>query len=503
MDAAMALEDWLHPYLGRYLEAPHWVKAAAGRAYRAIPPRVRLGRSFERFREQVEDPLAQSPERKLDETLRWAIRTVPAFRRHRGLLDSRRHPLDLLSRLPVTEKMDMKRHPERYLSRAMPARARLEAHTGGSTRNPMRFYLQKHVTRTKEYAFMQDFRARVGARPEDLVLALRGRSVPTATRPGGRLWMHEPIRQQLVLSCDHLDRRYMPAYMEVLARHRPAYIEAFPSALYPLARWLAQNPLPEFTDAVKGVMLFSENVYGIQMEAFRQVFGCPIVAHYGHSERVLMAATLPDDERFFFWPQYGHFELLDAFDRPVTEPGRLGFIVGTSFDNRVMPFVRYNTGDIAILSDRGHPRLPGFVAVERIAGRVQEFIVCRDERLVSITALGVAHFAELAAVDATQYEQDRPGRLVLKVVAPAPLDGEARARIAAAVVAKTQGGCDVEVVQVEGISRTPRGKARMLLQHLDTRRYFGVPHEAGCAPQYRVGGDSGLYPVFHPAKESS
>ena len=46
------------------------------------------------------------------------------------------------------------------------------------------------------------------------------------------------------------------------------------------------------------------------------------------------------------------------------------------------------------------------------------------------------------------------------------------------MAAKTQGGCDVEVVQVESIARTPRGKARMLIQNLDIRRYFGAALEA-------------------------
>ena len=45
---------------------------------------------------------------------------------------------------------------------------------------------------------------------------------------------------------------------------------------------------------MKGVMLYSENVYGYQMEKFREVFGCPILTHFGHSERVLMAASMPD-----------------------------------------------------------------------------------------------------------------------------------------------------------------------------------------------------------------
>jgi len=360
----------------------------------------------------------------------------------------------------------------------MGQKARLEMFTGGSTRNPMQFYLQKHVSRPKEYAFIHDFRERVGMGANDAVLALRGRTVQSAAQPGGSIWMYEPIKRQLILSSDHLERRFMPAYAQALALHRPAFIEAFPSALYPLARWLAANPMPEFTREVKGVMLYSENVYGYQMEKFREVFKCPIISHYGHSERVLMAASMPDDDRYFFWPQYGYFELLDAENRPITQPGKLGFVVGTSFDNKVMPFVRYRTGDLAVLSDRGHPMLPGYPACERIVGRLQEFIVCRDHRLVSITTIGVAHFPELAEVETIQYEQDRPGRIVLKVVADHQLTPDQIDRIGRAVAAKTQGGCDVEVAQVDHIARTPRGKARMLVQNLDIRRYFGAATEA-------------------------
>src|SRR5258706_121662 len=205
----------------------------------------------------------------------------------------------------------------------MPSAARLEMFTGGSTRNPMQFYLQKHVSRPREYAFIQSFRDRVGAAPGDLMLALRGRSVPSAATPGGKLWMVEPIKRQLILSCDHLEERFMPAYAQALATHRPSFIEAFPSALFPLARWLAAHPLPEFTDSVKGVMLYSENVFDFQVRKFREVFQCPIVKHYGQSERVLMAASMPGDERYFFWPQYGWLELLDCAGRAVRRTGQL------------------------------------------------------------------------------------------------------------------------------------------------------------------------------------
>jgi phenylacetate-CoA ligase len=474
MPVPTAIEDLLHPFLGRYLGAPGWLKDSAGRAYRRLPHGLRLGAGYERFREQLASDSAPAPTRSLESTLTWALETVPAYTAYRALARGGRDPREVLAQLPVTDKLDIKRAPERYLSRALPPSARLETHTGGSTLHPMRFFLQKHVTRPKEYAFMQDFRARVGVADEDLVLALRGRTVPTAALPDGRLWMLEPIRRQLILSCDHLERRYMPRYAEALARHRPAWIEAFPSALYPIARWLRENPLPEFTQNVRGVMLFSENVNAALLAKIREVFSCPVIAHYGHSERVLMAGSLATDDRYFFWPQYGHLELVDERDRPVTEPGRMGFVVGTSFDNEVMPFVRYRTGDLAVLAESGRPELPGYAACDRILGRVQEFVVCRDHRVVSITTLGVAHFAELADVDAIQYEQAKPGELKLKVAAERPLGAPALARIAAAVERKTQGGCQVAVEQVPHIARTPRGKARLIVQHLDVRSYFGA-----------------------------
>src|SRR6267143_2912921 len=475
----MPIEDLLHPLLKFYLQAPEWLTDSAARAYTLLPPSVRLGRAYDEFREQIvasrsigaTTHLATS---KLETALRWAVETVPAYREYRPLWRRMDDPEQLLARFPVTDKLDIKGDPARYLSSAMPTSRRLKMFTGGSTRNPMQFYLQKHRSRPKEYAFIQDFRDRVGAGPDDLTLALRGRSVPGASRPGGSQWRYEPIKRQLILSSDHLETRHMPRYAEALARHRPAYIEAFPSALYPLARWLAAHPLPELTRGVRGVMLYSENVYEFQMRVFRAVFHCPVLKHYGQSERVLMAGSMPDDDRYFFWPQYGWLELLDAYGRPITRPGALGYVVGTSFDNEVMPFVRYRTGDLARLSGRGHPQLPGYPACERIEGRLQEFLVCKDHRLISITTLGSAHFPELAEVEAIQYEQDRPGAVALKVVMAGAPSVEMQKRLAEAIREKTQGGCEARIVRVERIERTTRGKFQMLNQHLDISGYFGA-----------------------------
>jgi phenylacetate-CoA ligase len=211
------------------------------------------------------------------------------------------------------------------------------------------------------------------------------------------------------------------------------------------------------------------------MGLIREVFSCATLKHYGHSERVLMAASMPDDDRYFFWPQYGHFELIDQAGKPVTRPGAIGEIVGTSYDNEVMPFIRYRTGDVAMLSDQPHPLLPGFPVVERIEGRLQEFVVCRDRRLISVNSMTeIPRDAGLESIEAIQFEQRVPGHVVLRIAAPLGLAAAASFRFARRIEDKTQGGCSIEVMQVDRIARTPRGKSQMLIQHLDTRHYFGA-----------------------------
>jgi phenylacetate-CoA ligase len=318
---------------------------------------------------------------------------------------------------------------------------------------------------------MECFHRRVGLNEREVVLAMRGHAVPGAVR--NRLWMYEPIKKQLILSSDHLGRAFMPQYVKAMREWKPVWIQAYPSAIHPLALWLRDNPAPDVAQRVKGIMLFSENVLDHQVSLIREVFSCAVLRHYGHSERVLMAASMPDDDRYFFWPQYGHFELVDQAGKPVTRPGMAGEIVGTGFDNEVMPLIRYRTGDIATLSDHTHPLLPGFASVERIEGRLQEFVVCRDRRLMSVNSMTeIPRDEALAGIEAIQFEQRIPGHILLRIAAPHGLSAAASFRFARRIEGKTQGGCSVEVVQVDCIPRTARGKSQMLIQHLDTRHYF-------------------------------
>jgi phenylacetate-CoA ligase len=108
-------------------------------------------------------------------------------------------------------------------------------------------------------------------------------------------------------------------------------------------------------------------------------------------------------------------ELIDEAGRPITEPGVQGEVVATAFDNKVMPFIRYRTGDLAMWSaGPAHPALPGYPVLERIDGRNNDYFVGHDGRRIPVASLGGLRPPEFLQVEASQYEQFEPGQLIVR-----------------------------------------------------------------------------------------
>ena len=476
---SFTIDDLLHPFVSQYMASPQWVKTLLGSTYTLVPRKIRFGRTYPRFKEAFdmtsESAINQYRLNCLSTTLQHCINTVPAFSslsHLQTLIES--DPEAALLKFPIISKSDLKANLESYCSNRVSPKGRLKVTTGGSTAVPMHYYLEKGVGRSKEWAAIDVMNDSLGLDGNEIVLALRGRSVPNANLTGSSFWMYEPIKRHLILSNDHLEERYMPLYVQAMKLHRPTRIAAFASALYPLARWFKDHPDPAITNNIRGIVLTSESTYDFQIELFEQIFRCPIIRQYGHSERVVMGYTKLGDNRYHFVPQYGWLELVDSDGTAISQPGILGEIVGTSFDNRAMPFIRYRTGDLAMLAPNQGAFANGAPICSRIDGRVQEFVVCHDQRLVSITTLGAGHFEEFSQFEQLQYEQFNPGHLILRLQTPRKsLGAQELNAISKAVADKLQGGCEVSVELVPRIDRTQMGKLRMLIQHLPLDRFYG------------------------------
>jgi glycosyltransferase involved in cell wall biosynthesis len=436
-----------------------------------LPHRVRLGRAYDAFRAEIASTEGNSGASrlsvaKLAQTLRWTIETVPAYQGFRGLLAGDRDPREILAQLPVTGKLDVKRQSHRYLSEAMPGeRPHGDLHGRLDPQSHALPPAEACVAVPREYAFMQAFRDRVGAGPVDLTLALRGRTFPSAA--AGRRPLAPRAHQAPARALVRPSRGAPHAAARAgAAAPPPRFIEAFPRRSFRSRAGLRRTRSRIHRGRARRDALL-ENVFDFQMRKFREVFNCPIIKHYGQSERVLMAASLPDDERYFFCRSTA-----GSSSSTRTAAGddarRARLRRGNGFDNQVMPFVRYRTGDLAMLSATAHRRcraIPrasasraaaGIPRLPRRAPRLDHD--ARRRPLPGALARG-GHPVRAASRGRSRAEGRR---------APAPRPAQAE-HIARAVRDKTQGGCDVRVEHVDHIPRTERGKFRMLVQNIDLR----------------------------------
>jgi phenylacetate-CoA ligase len=281
----------------------------------------------------------------LKRTLVQAGAGIPFYRerfRQAGF-DPERHfqqPSDL-ARVPILTKADVRAEGERLIDRRF-LRGSVVASTSGTTGQPMQMRLNEHYV-AFDYACMFRHWAKAGYRFRDRYAALRS-YVPD--QPGAPLWKFNPWQNTLYMSAYHLKPSNADSYLAALLHFRPLFIRGYVSSLHVLAE-LAYPRREEF-GFVRGLFTASETLSATERAAIERTFGRKLWDWYGMTEPAVVITERADHEGMEVEWEYGYPEFLEGPQLAGAERR----LVATSLHNPVMPFIRYETQDIACLEDR-------------------------------------------------------------------------------------------------------------------------------------------------------
>jgi phenylacetate-CoA ligase len=445
---------------------PRPFKAAFSPLLGAIPVGWLLGRRFRahlRFVEAAQcwsaDEIRAYQLAELRRLLTLAYERTSYYRRAFDTIGFA--PLDLrdvdaVGQLPTIDRRTVREHLAEMCT-VPPTAAHVDyTATGGTGGEPVAFYIDAGRSAV-EYAYLVSSWGRAGFRLGMSLAAFRGRRISSDRR--GFHHEHDPLLRQHYYSTFHMTDADLHGYLAHLRNIGPCFLHVYPSSATALARFLqgaGADPPPN----VRGLIAESENVYPDQRRLVESVFGHRLFSCYGMTEKVAAAAECEHTTNYHVWPTYGFFELLDEAGRSVTTPGQRGEIVGTGFINRVVPFIRYRTGDFATyVGDRcaACGRIQPIITDIR-GHRIQEVLVAADGGLVTWTALNV-HDDSYARILRFQFLQTTPGRARLRLV-PAPgfvaADGE---RLRRTLQDKLDGRLHLELEVVASLPMTRLGKA--------------------------------------------
>ena len=473
------LEDILRKSRSIYYAMPSWQKAIVGNLYHMIPQRLRLGGNYAKFKKLLETSEYWSKQqwedfqyREVLNTITQAYEHVPYYRKsfsECGLTPADFTCLDDIKKFPTLSKKDIQENREDLIADNVPLWRHLITTTGGSTAEPLSLLHEKGITRSKERAFIWNGWSRIGYYPRARAVQFKGRSVGNPKK--NIFWEYEPIQGFLEMDSNYLTESRIPIYLKAIREFKPTFLIGYISSIYQLAQFLKNNPRFEFPQ-IEAICLASENVYQWQREFLADVFGCRIFSHYGHSEMVLLGMECEESHDLHFFPQYGYMEVLDSTGNDLSEPGETGELVGTSFHNNVMPLIRYRTQDYGIVGASECKCGRHYPIIRDVEGRLQEFIITADNRMISICVMGAAHFDISQFVYETQYYQDRPGHLVFRVSPRGEFGEKQKAIILSTLKSKLGDDVTVEIEQVEQIVKSRSGKHIMIEQKLSVPTYM-------------------------------
>jgi phenylacetate-CoA ligase len=141
--------------------------------------------------------------------------------------------------------------------------------------------------------------------------------------------------------------------------------------------------------------------------------------------------------------------------------GESGEIVVTGYSNKVMPFIRYRTGDTAIYGGT----INGVVKLKSLQGRTVDFIYNSDNKKVYLIGLVFGgHLKSFERIIRWQIEQDIPGFIEIRIVKDIGFSDFHEKEIVSLFESI---GVKPELQYVDDIPLTQRGKRKFLIQKID------------------------------------
>ncbi len=402
---------------------------------------------------------------RLREIVNYAYNNVPGYNqlyREKGVSPSDLHHLSDIKVLPVVTKELIRDNINDFISREFDTDKLIRVSTSGSTGLPFGFYVRKEDM-IREYAFVAYEWGKAGWILKEKGISLRGGYdgyEDNLSKMASASNFYLP-NHSYMLTPYYLDDAHYSRYISIIQDVKADYLFAFPSYAAMLSKLIiAHDDIGKVH--FKQILLSSENIYDWQMESIKKAFPDAILhSLYGHTEWSIMGSWKPGTESYEINPLYGILELNQQETKPQ-ENNIFGEMVGTSLWQKVTPFIRYRTNDYATMDSKLSGKQ---IVLSKIDGRLNEVIVAKNGRMISMTSMATIHNDTFKDVAQFRFIQDEPGKAVLQLV---PRAGKSivESEVASAVKQKLGEDFNIDIRLVNEIKASKSGKMSFLQQNI-------------------------------------
>lgn len=360
-----------------------------------------------------------------------------------------------IKQLPVISKQEIRNNIGNILIASSDKGKLVRKTTSGTTGSGLQFYATKQ-SEQERHAVWWRFRNHHGIDMDECCGVFSGNPIVPARQKTAPFWRVNFFERQILFSSFHLNKGNIRDYVRYLNKKKLRWLHGYPSVLALMASLIkSANTALNYKPA--WITTSSESLLDHQREVIQQVLGAEPIDMYGQAEGVANISQCT----------YGNYHVDEDFSYVEFLPTRKKDeykIVGTNFNNKVFPLLRYDTGDIAIIKEsRCNCSKPGRV-VNEIKGREEDYLVLKDG-----TKIGrLDHlFKDLGWVREAQLIQEEKGKVRIKINASSRYSSEDEKKIEKAIRDRMGGRIDYQFEYVDHIEKSESGKFQFVVSHLN------------------------------------
>ena len=400
---------------------------------------------------------------KLKELLEYAYQNVPYYSKLfniLGILPSDIRSFDDLMKIPVLTKETAREKNLSLVAGTMDKKKVKSGKTGGTTGAPLR-YFKDTGNRSMTWGSYYRWYEWMGLEPGDPVVTFWGARTVLSVNPKTKVkdFLTGLLQNTHTINTFAINAATIPGIISRMNKIKPKLIKGYLSAIMEVAKYMDDNKLT-FGFKPLAVSTTTETLLPPFRTFLERVFDCPVFDQYGCGEVSAIAYECAAHKGLHINMEHVYIELLDENGNPTLKNGR---VVATDLDNLVMPFIRYDTGDIASMGDLdctcgvSHPKLSS------IDGRSIDTIILADGSKVHgvfftdvLYELGIY----VNAIARFQVYQDKPGEIEFRIEPSNDFDDSLVTGIRGALSSYFQ---HVNVVITEHLENDPSGKFRYVV----------------------------------------
>jgi phenylacetate-CoA ligase len=428
---------------------------------------------------------------RLKAILGHAYETVPFYRdrwRQAGLQPTDIDDFEAFRHVPILTKADIRAQGQELLSYSYTPAQLIRKKTSGSTGVSLEIFLDEESRQWKRACVLRADQWS-GWRFGEAVAKVWGN--PEFRSRGWRGFLRNRLLdREYYLDTLHMDEAALARFVHVLCNKKPTLIFGHAHSVYLLAQYLrgvsggvvsggwsqgghysaltSHHSLGHYRP--KGIITTAMVLHSWQRRTIEEVFGCPVTNRYGCEEVSLIACECERHQGLHVNADGVYVEIMQADDtgsltRPA-RPGESGAVIVTDLTNRAMPIIRYQVGDVAVLSDRVCPCGRGLPLLERIEGRDADYIVTTAGELISGISLTENFALQVPGVVQFQIVQEAVGRFLFRLVRGSEFGPNSLKRLETLV--NRHFGPEVEhrCEYLESIPPEPSGKYRFCISQV-------------------------------------